>query len=172
MSHFEFYQLKSNILIEEYKILIDHLKFQHTRRQSFETTFLTVDTILVSGAAYILGVAPLETRLFLIPLCITGIIVSIVWLFIGERITVDADLKYFQLRCKERDLNPSGGIFISGYNFFFNKKTLQSSDGKETMKFPKKIIGVLFRFRAAWTDRVLPIVFICLYIFILIYVMS
>ena len=172
MSHFEFYQLKSNILIEEYKILIDYLKFHHARRQSFETTFLTVDTILISGAAYILGVAPLETRLFLIPLCITGIIVSMVWLFIGERITIDADLKYFQLRCKERDLYPYGGIFISGYDFFFNRKTLQSPDGKETIEFPKGIIGVLFRFRAVWTDRVLPIIFICLYICILIYVMS
>ena len=41
-----------------------------------------------------------------------------VWLFVGERITVDANLKYCQLPCLERDLNSSDDIFISGYNFF------------------------------------------------------
>ena len=152
--------------------MIDFLKFHHTRRQSFETTFLAVDTILVSGSAYILGVTPLESKLFLIPLCIIGIIVSIVWLLVSERITVDGDLKFFQLRCLERDLNHTGGIFISGYDFFVKRKTLQSPDGKDTIEFPKGIIGVLCRFRAVWTDRVLPLIFACLYICIITYVIS
>lgn len=113
-----------------------------------------------------------ETRLFLIPLCIIGIVASMVWLSVSERINVDADLKCFQLRCIERDLNRTGGIFISGYDFFFNRRTLQSPDGKDIIEFPKGIIGVLFRFRGIWVDRVLPLIFICLYICIMIYVMS
>ena len=95
-----------------------------------------------------------------------------VWLAVSERINVDADLKCFQLRCIERDLNRTGGIFISGYDLFFNKKTLQSPDGKDTIEFPKGIIGVFSRFRGIWADRVLPLIFICLYICIMIYVMS
>ena len=147
------------------------MKYHHTRRQNFETTFLAVDTIPVSGSAYILGVTSLETRLFLIPLCIIGIVTSMVWLSVSERINVDADLKCFQLRCIERDLNRTGGIFLSGYDFFSNRRILQSPDGKDTLEFPKGIIGLLSGFRGIWVDRVLPLIFICLYICILIYVM-
>ncbi len=169
---FEFYQLKTSILMEEYKMLVDCLKDYYTRRQNGDTIFLGVDTLLVTVCAYILGVAPPETKPLLIPLCIIGIVASMAWIFVSERVNLETNLKYFQLRCAERDLNRTGGIFISGYDFFFNRKTVQSPDGKETMEFPKGIIGVLFRFRAVWTDRVLPIIFICLYICILIYVMS
>jgi len=69
-------------------------------------------------------------------------------------------------------LNHTGGIIISGYDFFFNEKTLQNPDEKGTMEYPKGIIGVLFRFRGIWVDKVLPSTFIYLYICILIYVMS
>ena len=172
MSNFEFYQLKSSILIEEYKILIDFLKYHHARRQNFETIFLAVDTILVSASAYILGVSSSETRLFLIPLCIIGIVASMVWLSVSERINIDADLKCFQLRCIERDLNRTGGIFISGYDFFSNRRALKSPDRKDIIEFPKGIIGLLSRFRGIWVDRVLPLIFICLYICLMIYSIS
>ena len=148
------------------------MKYHYTRRQNVETIFLAVDTVLVSGIAYILGVTPPTTKLFLIPLCIIGIVASMVWLAASERINVDADLKCFQLRCIERDLNRTGGIFISGYDFFFNRRTLQSPDGKDTIEFPKGIIEVLSKFRVRWVDRVLPLIFICLYIYILTYVIS
>ena len=115
---------------------------------------------------------PPNTKLFLIPLCIIGIVTSMIWLFASERVNVGTDLKSFQLRCIERDLNRTGGIFISGYDFFFNRKTLQSPNRKDIMEFPKGIIGVLFRFRGIWVDRFLPLIFICLYICILIYAMS
>lgn len=92
-----------------------------------------------------------------------------VWLAASERINVDVNLKCFQLRCIERDLNPTGGIFISGYDLFFNRRTLQSPDGKDTIEFPKGIIEALSKFRVRWVDRVLPLIFICLYICMMIY---
>lgn len=146
------------------------MKHHYTCRQNGDTIFLAVDTFLVTVSAYILGVAPSETKLFLIPLCIIGIVASMTWLFVSERVNLETDLKYFQLRCAERDLNRTGGIFISGYDFFFNRRTLQSPDGKDTIEFPKGIVGVLSRFRGIWVDRVLPLIFICLYICIMILV--
>jgi hypothetical protein len=167
----EYIRLKSNILLEEYKILVDFLKFHHRRRQTFETTFLTINTILVSGIAYILKSATLETKIFLIPICIIGVIVSMVWLCIGERIAIDGNLKYFQLRCVERKLNCSGGILITGHNFFFGKKDIKSTDGQDNIKYPEGIIRRLISFRVVWTDRFLSIVFICLFLGLLTYKM-
>lgn len=165
---FEFCQLKSGILIEKYKILIDFLKYHYARRQNVETIFLAINTIIISGGAYILGAQPLKTKLLLVPLCIIGILASLVWLAVSERISVDANLKCFQLRDIERKMCYKDGIFRLGYDFFFKSKTLQSSDERDKIEFPKGIIGVLSKFRVRWIDRALPLIFIGLYIYIVI----
>lgn len=150
---------EKDILLEEYKILVDLRKHHYIRSHNWDRTFLAVNTILVGACAVILRENPSQSGTFLIYLCILGITVSIVWLLVASRIIIDIKLNYFQLRSCERALEREPGIFTSGYKFFFDKETLCDLDGNE-MEFPK---GFLHKFRVVWASKLLPLLFMFLY---------
>jgi len=86
------------ILKQEYSILVELIKHQHTRVQDFDKTFLTANTILIGACAILLGGKNPKLFSYLIPLCILGIAISLVWLCVLQRVKVDSDLRWFQLR--------------------------------------------------------------------------
>jgi hypothetical protein len=156
---------ENNILLEEYKILVDLLKHQHVRVEDYFKTFLTANSIF--AGAVTVGKSPvvMNSPCVLIALCFSGIIISIVWFLVLERIALDTELRFYQLRSTERRLgHTTDGIFTSGYDFFFKREPWRSPDGKEILKFPKGIKGALRKFRVVRTGRVLPLLFICLYV--------
>lgn len=147
----------------EYSILVDLIKHQHTRVQDFDRTFLTANTILIAACAILLGRDKTELYSYLIPLCILGIAISFVWLSVLQRMKVDSDLRWFQLRDIERLLSRPRGVFSGGYTFFRDKE-LETSDGKEVpLKFPGGLLGALARFRVVWAGIILPLLFALLY---------
>ncbi len=154
----------TRILLKEYDILIDLLKYLYTQRQDFNRTFLFINIILVSTYAVILQIKSPEELIFPALLCLSGIAVSIIWICITERLSVDTKLRWFQLRYIERCLLRTDGIFIKGLDFF-KMKTLKSPDSKEEpLEFPGGFSGILAKFRVLWTGLLLPFLFICLYI--------
>jgi hypothetical protein len=156
-------QLNKQITREEYRILVDLIKHQHQRRQDFNRTFLTANTIIFGASAVILqSDAPLFQVLKL--LGGLGILISIVWFLISERITLEADLRFFQLRGIEKSLGRDRGIYTLGKQFFFEGLDLQSTDGDERLVFPKGVLGWKYRFRVAKVVRFLPMSFIILYL--------
>ncbi len=110
---------EKNLLIHEYKILVDLIKHQHTRIQDFDKTFLTVNTILIGTCAFLLKEYNLKLALCLFPLCILGIATTLIWICSHQRMNIDSDLRWFQLRDIERGLSRSNGIFIGGNRYFF-----------------------------------------------------
>ncbi len=130
---------------QEYKILVELIKHQHTRVHDFNKTILTVNTILVSACAILLKVDNPGLNYYLIPLCVLGIAISFVWFCVLQRMGVDTDLRWFQLRNRERLLSRPKGIFSEGYMFFkdisstFKRIELDSSDRLETLKSPRRI---------------------------------
>jgi hypothetical protein len=152
-----------DILKQEYNILVELIKHQHTRVQDFDKTFLTANTILIGACAILLGGTNSKLFSYLIPLCILGIAISLIWLCVLQRMKVDSDLRWFQLRNVERLLSREKGIFSGGHAFFKNKN-LQSSDGKELpLVFPDGIQGLLAKFRVVWAGAILPLLFSGLY---------
>ncbi len=148
---------------EEYRILVDLVKHQHQRRQDFNRTFLTANTIIFGASAVILQAdAPMLQVLKL--LGSLGILISIVWFLISERITLEADLRFFQLRGLEKRMGRNDGIYTAGMKFFFKGSDLQSTDGGERLEFPRGILGWKYRFRVAKVVRFLPMSFIILYL--------
>jgi hypothetical protein len=157
---------KSNdeqVALEEYRILVDLIKHQHQRRQDFNRTFLTANTIIFGASAVILQAdVPMFQVLKL--LGGLGILISIVWFLISERITLEADLRFFQLRGIEKSLGRDKGIFTLGKQFFFEGFELKSTDSAEGLVFPRGIFGWKYRFRVAKVVRFLPMSFIILYL--------
>jgi hypothetical protein len=152
-----------SILMQEYCILVDLIKHQHTRVQDFDKTFLTANTILIGACAVLLGGKGPKLFSYLIPLCLLGITVSFVWICVSLRMRVDSDLRWFQLRTTERLLMRPNGIFTSGHAFF-KDKLLESPDGQESpLKFPNGFNGLIARFRVVWVGMMLPFLFTGLY---------
>jgi len=89
--------LDDQLTRDEYRILVDLIKHQHQRRQDFNRTFLTANTIIFGASAVILQS---NTPMFQVLKLLggLGILISIVWFLISERITLEADLRFFQLR--------------------------------------------------------------------------
>ena len=140
------------------------LKHQHTRVQDFDKTFLTANTILIGACVILLGGENTKLYLYLIPLCILGIAISLIWFCVMQRMKVDSDLRWFQLRNIERLLLRPQGVFSGGYRFFKDKR-LESSDGKEEpLKFPVGIKGLPAKFRVVWVGAILPLLFSGLYL--------
>jgi hypothetical protein len=147
----------------EYSILVDLIKHQHQRRQDFNRTFLTANTIIFGASAVILqSNTPLLQVLKL--LGGLGILISIVWFLISERITLEADLRFFQLRGIEKSLGRDSGIFTVGNQFFFEGSDLQSADSDERLVFPKGVFDWKYKFRVARLVRFLPVSFIIIYL--------
>ena len=152
-----------DILKQEYSILVELIKHQHTRVQDFDKTFLTANTILIGACAILLGGNNSRLFSYLFPLCILGIAISLIWLCVLQRMKVDSDLRWFQLRNVERTLKRPKGIFSGGYAFFKDSK-LESSDGQECpLKFPDGVQGFLAKFRVVWSGAILPLLFSGLY---------
>jgi len=163
---------QSLMLLKEYEILIDLLKHQHYRIVDTNKTFLTANTILVGACAIIFRGLTSEVILYLIPLAFLGMVISFFWICASERIAIDTDLKFYQLRYTERDLGRPKGIFISGYDFFFGKKRVwESPDSKEKLDYPKDIWGKLSGRPVSRIGRYLPIMFGIVY-FVLILMVS
>jgi hypothetical protein len=155
--------IDDQIAQSEYRILVDLVKHQHQRRQDFNRTFLTANTIIFGASAVILqSNSPVFQVLKL--LGGLGILISIVWFLISERITLEADLRFFQLRGIEKSLGRDNGIFTLGKQFFFEGLDLQSTDSKERLVFPKGLFGWKYRFRVAKLVRFLPVSFIIIYL--------
>lgn len=154
----------TGIVLKEYEILVDLLKYHHSQLQDFNRTFLFANIVLAGAAVFILQTKSYDAPAFLTPLCLLGTAVSTVWMCITEKIYVDSDLRWFQLRYIERRLMRTDGIFTTGREFF-QKKTLKSPDGRDDpLRFPAGLKGLLARFRIMWTGLLLPLFFICLYI--------
>ncbi len=155
---------EKEILKQKYSILVELIKHQHTRLQDFDKTFLTANTILIGACAILIGGDNTKLYSYLIPLCILGIAISLIWLCVMQRMKVDSELRWFQLRNLERLLPGEKGIFSEGYSFFKDKK-LESSDGKEApLTFPNGIFGLLTKFRVVWAGAILPLLFASLYV--------
>ena len=153
----------NSILKQEYGILVELIKHQHTRVQDFDKTFLTANTILIGACAILLRGNNTKLFSYLIPLCILGIAISLVWLCVLQRMKVDSDMRWFQLRNAERLLSRPKGIFSGGHTFF-KEKELESSDGQESpLKFPGGVQGLLAKFRVVWAGAILPLLFSGLY---------
>ena len=156
-------QPDEQITREEYKILVDLIKHQHQRRQDFNRTFLTANTIIFGASAVIMqSESPLTSVLKL--LGALGILISLVWFLISERITLEADLRFFQLRGIEKRLARASGIFTNGNQFFFQASSLTDDDTGEKLVFPAGVLGWKYRFRVAKVVRFLPMSFIILYL--------
>lgn len=151
---------ESDILLEEYKILVDLVKHYHERRDNYNRSFLTANTIIVTVCSLIIE-AYLGNPV-LCALCLLGALVSVVWFLVGERIALDTELRFSQLRTIEEHLGRTNGIFTRGHAFF-KREALPGPDGKENSGFPKGIRGVLCRFRVIYAGRVMPLLFIGLY---------
>ena len=65
-----------------------------------------------------------------------GIAISLVWLCVLQRMKVDSDLRWFQLRNVERLLSREKGIFSGGHEFFKNK-TIPDNIGKRKKEMNK-----------------------------------
>jgi hypothetical protein len=154
----------SDILLEEYKILVDLVKHYHERRDDSNRTFLTANTIIATACSLIIEAYPGNPILCV--LCLLGALVSVVWFLVGERIALDSSVRFFQLRSIEEHLGRTDGIFTRGHAFFFKREALPGPGGKEPMKFPRGIEGVLSSFRAVWAGIVLPSLFILLYLYL------
>jgi len=155
--------LDDQLTRDEYRILVDLIKHQHQRRQDFNRTFLTANTIIFGASAVILQS---NTPMFQVLKLLggLGILISIVWFLISERITLEADLRFFQLRGIERSLGRDSGIFTVGNQFFFEGVDLQSNDSDDRLVFPRGVLGWKYRFRVAKVVRFLPMSFIILYL--------
>lgn len=154
----------NELLIKEYSILVELIKHQHIRVQDFDKTFLTANTILIAACAILLRGNNPKLLSYLIPLCLLGMAISLIWACVLQRMSVDSDLRWFQLRATERALSRPNGIFTAGYRFF-QEKTLGLSDGEEPpLKFPTGIKGILPRFRVVWAGAILPFLFVILYV--------
>ncbi|GBE18975.1 hypothetical protein BMS3Abin16_01587 [archaeon BMS3Abin16] len=155
--------LDEQLTRDEYRILVDLVKHQHQRRQDFNRTFLTANTIIFGASAVMLqSESPLNSVLKL--LGGLGILISLVWLLISERITLEADLRFFQLRGLEKRMGREEGIYTSGNRFFFQGSSLEDSESGERLVFPSGILGWKYRFRVAKVVRFLPMSFIVLYL--------
>ena len=156
-----------DLMTTEYGILVDLIKHQHARVQDFNKTFLTSNTILIGACTILLkdGVGPLH--LLLVPLCILGISASIVWMCVQQRLNVDSDLRWFQLRNIERALSRPKGIFCGGVEFFQKGKLEAPGAVEPPVVFPEGLIGLLARFRVVWVGLVLPLLFVVFYIVLL-----
>jgi len=150
---------RNQILLNEYGILVDLIKHQHTRVQDFYKIFLTANTILIGACAILLKNGDIGDSTFILPFCLIGIVISLVWASVLQRINVDSDLRWYQLRYLERELQRDFGIFTSGKTFFDNG-WLEAPDKKEApLVFPKCIKGKLSKFRVVSAGLYLPLVF-------------
>jgi hypothetical protein len=142
---------------------VDLVKHQHQRRQDFNRTFLTANTIIFGASAVILQS---DTPVFQVLklLGVLGILISTVWFLISEKITLDADLRFFQLREIEKNLGRDSGIFTLGNRFFFGGLDLHSTSSEERLVFPKGILAWRYNFRVSKLVRFLPVSFIIIYI--------
>jgi hypothetical protein len=162
---------ENQMLLKEYDTLVDLLKHQHVRLLDMNKTFLTFNTILMGICAVIFRMEPHGSNIYLISFGLLGFVFSIIWRCTSERIDLDAELRWFQLRYTERSLGRSGSIFNSGYDFFFNKnkKEWKPPDGKEDpLSFPTGIRGKLARQRVVKIGKYLPIGFAFVYVVVIV----
>ena len=144
---------------QQYAILADLLKLQHTRVHNHTLTFLTANTILVSGVAIIASRGGLQTWGYLSYVGMVGLPLSVLWLFMLLRLRCDTKLRLFQLRYVEDCLGLGKGIFTWGNVYFNEQRSLAFTDrlgGRKTLGLPKWYGGV----RASWSVVVLPVVFL------------
>lgn len=149
---------------QEYKILVELIKHQHTRVQDFNKTILTVNTILVGACAILLKGDNSGLHSYLIPLCGLGIAISFFWFCVLQRMEVDTGLRWFQLRNIERLFSRPKGIFSEGYKFFKEQQNLDSSDRKEYLKFPHGIRGLLTKVRVVCAMKTISLLFAIPYV--------
>lgn len=154
---------ETQMLLREYDTLVDLLKHQHVRLLDMYKTFLTSNTILVGICAVIFQLKPSGFSIYMLFFGLVGVMFSIVWMCISERINLDAELRWYQLRYTERRMGRPNGIFNSGYVFFFNKEEYKSPDGKETLPFPTSFKHYLVKPRVTRTSIFLPGGFAILY---------
>ena len=161
----------------ECNILVELIKHQHTRVQDFNKTILTVNTILVSACAIFFKGDNSGLHLYLIPLCFLGITISLVWLFVLQRMKVDTDLRWFQLRYMERLLSRPKGPFSEGYKYFndirstFKRIELDSPDGIETLKSPRRICFLFHKFSVFCAMKTISLLFVIPYVVFIVLVL-
>lgn len=159
-------------MLKEYELLIDLIKHYHTRRHDFNKTSLIINAILIGACTTILQVRSPTTPIFplILFLCFLGISISVIWFFVSQRITIDTEQTFYQLRYIERRLGRNPGIFTFDRKFFWEKttknKTLNLPDSKDSLKFPRWHQ----RFRVVWTGLFFPLLFIGAYVVLLLIV--
>ncbi len=160
---------ETKILLKEYEILVDRIGHDHTRRHDLNRVSLVVNAILMAACTAVIQLTSTSVPAFdvFIVLCSVGMIYSVVWLLISQRITINSELWYCLLRYIERRLGREPGIFTFGRKLFKEKHTkgkkLKPPDGRGSLRFPKWYQG----FRAVWSGWLLPILFIGAYVFLL-----
>lgn len=112
---------KEDVLIEKYKILYDFIKFQHTRYVDFTKAFLLSNSIIISVCGYLLKSDNID-RIFVVLLSIVGSGLMLIWISVIQRLMLDADLRWYQIREIERLLNDNDGLFIVGDRFYKSYK--------------------------------------------------
>jgi hypothetical protein len=169
---------RGKMLMKEYDVLVDLIKLQHQRRMDLDRTFLTVNALIAGACAVILQFlfnypknpmtygAPLPVYL----LALLGIIISILWICVSERLSIDTDLRWLQVRYIERRLGRKFGNFSAGKRFF-SCGTLTTPDKKDLLSWPNGLWGLLARFRVVWAARCLPMVFVLFYAFYVVFML-
>lgn len=151
--------------LEEYKILVDLLKHQHTRISSYSTMSLAIHTVWVVLVGSSIQKYPDDPELTMI-LAVVGFSLCVVW-FLGLcRLRLDDKRLVWQLRDRERKYEV-GSIYLEGWRFFADGKPLLTchADGRQDhLEFPSKP-WCPSRFRLYWVGICWAVIFSGLYVF-------
>ena len=158
----KFEEMDYNLSIKSYEVLVDLIKHHHDRLLDYNKTFFTCNSILLGACALIFRNTEQENpSIFLVPVCILGFIISLIWIFNSKRINIDSDLRYFQLREIEKYLKMKNPIFTQG-NIFFYKGKLHSDILDDNIK-----LVWYARLKIKKTNVIISMMFMFIYILIL-----
>lgn len=158
-------------LLEEYKILIDLMKFHSDCMMTFNKSFITLNAIILGSMAFCLNSTNcIIPKTYSIIFLFFGIISSVIWICIGQRANMSLVLRAFQARDVERSLKRTNGVFSSG-KILFDTFRLNSCDEKEKLDFSKGFFNKFGKISMIKTIKISPIFFILIYLTIIVYIL-
>jgi hypothetical protein len=134
---------------EEYKLLSERAQKLSERRQQTSQIYLTVNTAIFGGIAFLLKDSGLHNQLLLwglLPICIVGILICVIWLNIIIRLEKVLAWQYNHLRKMESNLPGSERLFSKENEALYR-------EGSKHRKFS-------FSLLEAWLPSLLMVVYI------------